>query len=74
MSRAITIAAYLVCLATVIVLVVLPHLPRAPLATFSSLLDRILADRATRIALIVFWWWIGWHFLVARTIDPPLFP
>lgn len=72
MIRELTIAAYLACAATVIVLVVLSHVPRAPIGTFSSLLDRILADRATRIALVVFWWWLGWHFLVARTVDPPL--
>lgn len=70
--RALTIAGYLACLAALIALVVTSHLPRAPIATFSRLLDRILADRPTRIALVVFWWWIGWHFMVARTIDPPL--
>jgi hypothetical protein len=72
MIRTLTIAGYLACAAAVIALVVLSHVPRAPLATFSQLLDRILADRATRIALIVFWWWLGWHFLVSRTVDPPL--
>jgi hypothetical protein len=31
-----------------------------------------MSDRAPRIAILVFWWWLGWHFLVARTVDPPL--
>ncbi len=70
--RTVTIAGYLLCAAAAIALVVMSHVPRAPLATFTELLDRILAERATRIALIVFWWWLGWHFLVARTVDPPL--
>lgn len=32
-----------------------------PLGALTSL---VLASRAGRIALIVFWWWLGWHFLV----------
>jgi len=35
-----------------------------------QLFDLILGERAARITLLLFWWWIGWHFLVARTVDP----
>jgi Mn2+/Fe2+ NRAMP family transporter len=70
--RTLTIAGYVACVVALVALVVTSHLPKAPLATFSKVLDRILADRATRIALIVFWWWLGWHFLVSRTVDLPL--
>jgi hypothetical protein len=44
----------------------------APFATLGEVLDQVFADRAVRITIIVFWWWLGWHFLVARTVDPPL--
>jgi hypothetical protein len=27
-------------------------------------LDLVMADRAARITVMLFWWWIGWHFLV----------
>jgi hypothetical protein len=39
---------------------------RAPdrLAPFGSLLDRVMTSRAIRITLVVFWWWLGWHFFV----------
>jgi hypothetical protein len=40
------------------------------LAPVGQLFDLILGDRAVRITILVFWWWIGWHFLVARTVDP----
>jgi len=40
------------------------------LAPTGELFDLILGERAVRITILVFWWWIGWHFLVARTIDP----
>jgi hypothetical protein len=41
-------------------------------ATFGELLDRVMTTRAARICILTFWWWIGWHFLVAQTIDPAL--
>jgi hypothetical protein len=28
-----------------------------------------MATRAVRIGMILAWWWLGWHFLVARTVD-----
>ncbi len=33
-------------------------------------LYRVMARRAPRIAIVVFWWWLGWHVLVAQTVDP----
>lgn len=29
---------------------------------FGDLIARIMHNRNTRIALVVVWWWIGWHF------------
>lgn len=72
MTRELTIGGYVVCLAIAFVLVVLSHRRDAPFATLTEVLDQVFADRAVRITIIVFWWWLGWHFLVARTVDPPL--
>ena len=72
MTRELTIAGYLVCLAAALALVVISHKRDAPFATLGEVLDQVFADRAVRITIIVFWWWLGWHFLVARTVDPPL--
>lgn len=70
--REVTIAVFLACGLAALVLVVLSHLRRSPLATLSEVLDQVFADRAVRVTIILFWWWLGWHFLVARTVDPPL--
>ncbi|GAA1997856.1 DUF6186 family protein [Microbacterium ulmi] len=43
---------------------------RDPEATASGLFDRIMQSRTVRIAILVCWWWLGWHFLVAQTVDP----
>ena len=65
MIRAITIAVYLVLLAAAVVLTVIPHRRPHALAPASSLVDILMEDRAARITLLVFWWWLGWHFLVS---------
>ncbi|WP_249776640.1 DUF6186 family protein [Leifsonia sp. C5G2] len=38
----------------------------APLAVagLSTLLDLVLQERAARVTVLLFWWWLGWHFLV----------
>lgn len=38
-------------------------------ATITALFDQIMTSRAARIAIIVMWWWIGWHFLAGQTVD-----
>jgi Family of unknown function (DUF6186) len=31
-------------------------------ARLSSLVEHIMINRTTRIAVITVWWWLGWHF------------
>src|SRR5690606_4770285 len=63
------ILVFLLCLAA---LLVSAWAARAadPHATVVELFDRALADRTVKLAMLVCWWWIGWHFLVAQTVDP----
>jgi hypothetical protein len=60
----ITVAGYLsfVVLALVVWLYSRKH--HTKIAKVSELFDRIMHHRATRVALVLAWWWIGWHFLV----------
>ena len=39
-----------------------------PEATATTLFDRMLGDRAVRVAVTVIWWWLGWHFLAGTTL------
>lgn len=41
---------------------------RDPEATVSDMFDRALADRTARIAVLLIWWWLGWHFLAGQTL------
>jgi len=32
--------------------------------SLSAMFEHLLRYRGTRLGLIIFWWWLGWHFLV----------
>jgi hypothetical protein len=59
-----------VILLGILVLVYLGQRKRAQFATFGELMDRVMTTQAARICILTFWWWLGWHFLVVRTVDP----
>ena len=60
----IIITGYLVMLTLGILLWLLSKFERIRLHKVGVLMDRILHHRTTRIAIILGWWWVGWHFLV----------
>jgi len=70
--RDVTLVVYTLCVVAAAILAAGSHLPRWRVGTVAELLDGALADRAPRFALVLFWWWLGWHFLVGVTVDPPV--
>ncbi|SEC50503.1 hypothetical protein SAMN04489806_3080 [Paramicrobacterium humi] len=64
-----TLGAYVLCLAAAIVFIIWSHRSPETMTRPSTLIDALFVSRAARIAVIVFWWWIGWHFLFAQTLD-----
>ncbi len=36
----------------------------SPVANVAAMIDRIMHHRTTRVAIMLAWWWVGWHFLV----------
>ena len=56
----------------VVALAVLGQAKRNQFATFGELLDRVMTTQAARLTILTFWWWLGWHFLVAQTVDPTI--
>ncbi len=68
--RMFTVAVFLVCAALVVLLALTGRRHALGIPPFGDLLDRIMVSRATRLTIVLFWWWIGWHFLVVQTVDP----
>lgn len=37
-------------------------------ASVTAMFDRLMSQRGVRVAVIVVWWWLGWHFLAGVTL------
>lgn len=68
MTRLVTILGYLLLLAVGMTLIAIPYRRPDLLAPAGQMLDEVMAERAARITILVFWWWLGWHFLVDGTV------
>lgn len=66
-----SVASFVVCAAALILVTVIERRRDAE-STVTGMFDRTTADRAVRIALVVVWWWLGWHFLGGQTTEAPL--
>ncbi|MCX7522256.1 DUF6186 family protein [Microbacterium sp. STN6] len=64
MMRVVTIAGFALCALAMLVLVIASRRDRNRVVPFGRLLDDVMLSRAARITLVLFWWWLAWHFLV----------
>ena len=39
------------------------------IAPIGDMLDHVMRSRTTRVAVIAAWWWFGWHFAFADTVQ-----
>lgn len=62
MNISIPIWEYLGVIAAGIALWLLGRIRPELIAPFGDLIGRIMHHRNTRIAIVVVWWWLGWHF------------
>jgi hypothetical protein len=70
--RTFTISLYLFFLGAAFALAAIAKKRPTAIAPLGAVLERAFVTRPARIVLVLFWWWLGWHFLVARTVDVPL--
>ena len=62
-TRAITIAAYVMTAAVLVLLYIAGRTRRFGLVSLGELVDVVRSSRSVRLAVIVCWAWLGWHFL-----------
>jgi hypothetical protein len=60
----IVIIGYLAIIGIGVAIWLMTHFNVLNLTKVGVLMDRILHHRTTRLAIILAWWWVGWHFLV----------
>ncbi|MDQ3154723.1 MAG: DUF6186 family protein [Actinomycetota bacterium] len=70
-GRAVTITVYVLILATVAALDLAARRGWLPILTFSGAVATVARFPLGRAALLLLWWWLGWHFL-ARSGPAPL--
>jgi Family of unknown function (DUF6186) len=62
-SRELTVTGFLVLTVVALLLYLLGHARRRGLAPLGDVTDAIRTSRAGRVALALFWAWVGWHLL-----------
>lgn len=67
MTRAIVITGFVLCGLVLVALALDGRREGSRLLPFGSLLDRVMVSRVPRVVLVLFWWWLGWHFLVLES-------
>ena len=67
-SRLLTIAGFVACLVAVGALELLARRDPEKMTSLTSMIDHVVAVRSARIGILLFWWWLGWHFLVGQTV------
>ncbi|GAB7005054.1 hypothetical protein JCM18899A_25270 [Nocardioides sp. AN3] len=63
-ARIVTIGIFAACLLTLIALGLAARMRPDLVTTPRLLFARLMARRATRVAVTLAWAWLGWHFLV----------
>lgn len=59
-----TVLGYAVVVAALLVLTLLAHRRGSGVPTLSAVLRWGLGRRDVQLALLLAWWWLGWHFLL----------
>lgn len=67
-ARLITIGIFAACALALPGLRLLAHRRADLVCTPGTLFARLMATRATRVAIVLAWAWIGWHFLVTPPV------
>ncbi|MGA8247869.1 MAG: DUF6186 family protein [Nocardioides sp.] len=62
--RVITIGIFAACFGSLLALAALARIRPTRVTDPGTLFARLMARRATRVAVTLAWAWIGWHFLV----------
>lgn len=69
MIRGIVILGYIVIVVVAIGVEVFAQRRPFVIAPLGDMLDRVMQSRTTRVGVIAAWWWFGWHFAFADTVQ-----
>jgi hypothetical protein len=64
LTRSLTIGGYLFLVLFGLVFWQITRRAGSKVASVGQMIDRIMHKRTTRVAIMIAWWWVGFHFLV----------
>jgi hypothetical protein len=64
-SRALTEAVYVLLALGLALTEVLARRDEEGLPTFAELVRGAMRSRSAQLGIVLAWWWLGWHFLLA---------
>ena len=62
MKLTIPVIEYLGAIGIGLLLWILGRYTSAKIARFGDLVEQVMSRRGNRIAVLIIWWWLGWHF------------
>jgi hypothetical protein len=62
--RSLTVAGYLVIAIAILALDLAARRDTSRLPSLGDVVSTLSSRRAGRIAVVIGWWWVGWHFFV----------
>jgi hypothetical protein len=63
-ARDVTYLGFSVIGVAAVVMVLASHWRRTRVPSLAVVFTRLMRKRTTRVALVLAWWWIGFHFFV----------
>ena len=64
LTYAATVGGYLTFLIFGLALWLFSRRSHSKIASVGQMIERIMHHRTTRVAIMIAWWWVGFHFLV----------
>jgi hypothetical protein len=67
-ERLIATIGFGLCILAAVLVIVISKQKFSDIIPITKMLDRLMTNRAIRITILIFWWWLGWHFFVAAPL------
>jgi len=67
--RALTVAVFVGAVVAAIVIELFARARLFKLTSLGEMLAETAQSRITRVGIVAAWWWFGWHFLFAETVQ-----
>lgn len=69
MSYVVTVAVYILLVLAAAGIEFWARVRPTQIAPIDTMLSHMMSSRITRVGVTAAWWWFGWHFLFAPTVQ-----